>query len=202
MLVSFVLIFLFIKSCRSNSSEILSAEFVKTDSIKEKYDNSVEPTIKAAAVSNEIFTIEDPDGWSNLRLTPNGAVIQKVYEGDLFSVLSNENDFSKVQLENGKIGYILSSRIIFEEEYMARSEAEWENEENSLPEAYYTALVKRVYFYLSPNESSRINTFFVKGQECLVRPSENSTSGEFVYVSFEYKGVNTEGWVKQSEIGF
>jgi tellurite resistance protein len=104
---------------------------IKLDSLdtSKNTENNIEE-ISENSISNEMFTVNDPDGWSNMRKTPNGIIIQKVMNGDLFYVLSVEGKFKKVKLGNGKIGYIHSSRVISEEEYMAESEAESETQMN------------------------------------------------------------------------
>ena len=61
----------------------------------------------------QLYTISDPDGYSNLRKTPGGDVILKVYEGETFEVLGDENVHKKVKLKDGTIGYIHSSRVVF-----------------------------------------------------------------------------------------
>ena len=34
----------------------------------------------------EFFRIQDPDGWSNLRKTPGGQVLRKVYSDEKFEL--------------------------------------------------------------------------------------------------------------------
>lgn len=58
------------------------------------------------------FKINDPDGYSNLRKTPNGDILQKVYENERFEVLSTDNQYKKVKLSDGTIGFIHESRVI------------------------------------------------------------------------------------------
>lgn len=58
------------------------------------------------------YEIEDPDGYSNLRKTPGGDIIKKVYEGEMFTVLGEKGKYKKVELEDGTIGYIHSSRVV------------------------------------------------------------------------------------------
>jgi hypothetical protein len=59
------------------------------------------------------YTVSDPDGFSNLRETPNGNVMQEIYEGQLFEVIGVEGVYKKVRLEDGVTeGYIHSSRIV------------------------------------------------------------------------------------------
>lgn len=73
--------------------------------------------INQEATINELETIEyykinDPDGYSNLRKEPKGDIIKKVYDTELFEVLSEENDHKKIKLKDGTIGYLHKSRVI------------------------------------------------------------------------------------------
>jgi hypothetical protein len=82
------------------------------------------------------YTVSDPDGFSNLRETPNGNVLQEIYEGQLFEVIGVEGVYKKVRLEDGVTeGYIHSSRIVlFESSDGVVDEptgVEYSDEENS-----------------------------------------------------------------------
>ena len=61
---------------------------------------------------SDFSKISDPDGYSNLRDTPNGNVIQKVYENELFEVIGDEDGYKKVKFSDGTVGYIHGSRVI------------------------------------------------------------------------------------------
>lgn len=58
------------------------------------------------------YKIQDPDGYSNLRKEPNGAIIKKVYDNEKFEVIGTEGKFKKVKLSDGTIGYIAASRVV------------------------------------------------------------------------------------------
>jgi len=60
------------------------------------------------------YKINDPDGYSNLRDAPNstGKIIKRVLLNELFEVLGNENNWNKVKLSDGTIGFIHSSRVV------------------------------------------------------------------------------------------
>jgi len=57
------------------------------------------------------FTIKDADGWSNLRETPRGQVIKKIYEGETFIIVHSDNDYYRIVLQDGTIGYLHKSRM-------------------------------------------------------------------------------------------
>lgn len=60
----------------------------------------------------ELFEINDPDGYSNLRVSPGGKIIRKVMKGEKFEVIEKGESNSKVKLSDGTMGYIHNSRII------------------------------------------------------------------------------------------
>lgn len=86
-------------------------------------DNSVEPntlsnnieyieSLNNPPVIIEFYKINDPDGYSNLREVPNGKIIRKVYDGELFQVIGEDNNYKQVKLSDETIGFIHNSRVI------------------------------------------------------------------------------------------
>jgi hypothetical protein len=63
-------------------------------------------------VNNKYYKIQDPDGYSNLRSSPNGQIIKKVYDTEVFEIIGLEGKFKKVKLADGTEGFIHESRII------------------------------------------------------------------------------------------
>jgi hypothetical protein len=82
----------------------------KADSIPEV----TEPDAEGEEEINvpELFEINDPDGYSNLRVSPGGKIIRKVMKGEKFEVIEKGESNSKVKLSDGTMGYIHNSRII------------------------------------------------------------------------------------------
>lgn len=82
----------------------------KTDSAAEV----TEPDAEGEEESHvpELFEINDPDGYSNLRVSPRGKIIRKVMKGEKFEVMEKGESNSKVKLSDGTMGYIHNSRII------------------------------------------------------------------------------------------
>lgn len=76
----------------------------KKDEIKVNSNNDLN--------NSTLYKINDPDGYSNLRSTPNGDVIKKVYETENFEIIGAENKFKKVKLLDGTVGYIHESRVV------------------------------------------------------------------------------------------
>lgn len=62
--------------------------------------------------SSEYFIIDDPDGYSNLRLVPGGDVVRKVYETEKFEIVGEENNYNKVKFSDSSTGYIHNSRVV------------------------------------------------------------------------------------------
>ncbi len=57
------------------------------------------------------YSISDPDGYTNLRATPGGKIIRKVYENETFDIIEPGDPYSKIKLTDGTVGYIHNSRI-------------------------------------------------------------------------------------------
>jgi hypothetical protein len=66
-----------------------------------------EPEVEAPP----LFSIEDPDGYTNLRATPGGTVVRKVLENETFEILETGDTYSQVKFADGSIGFIHNSRI-------------------------------------------------------------------------------------------
>ncbi len=71
-------------------------------------------------VSMQYFTINDPDGYTNLRNNPNGEIVKKILEGETFEVLGSEGNYKKVKLDGGIIGYIHESRVVKSVNYLVQ----------------------------------------------------------------------------------
>ena len=69
-------------------------------------------SVDIAPAEPSFFVINDPDGYSNLRQSPGGTIMQKVYKGEKFEVIGEENSHAQVKLANGTIGFIHKSRIV------------------------------------------------------------------------------------------
>jgi hypothetical protein len=80
----------------------LGSNVASSDTIKEGSNNSTQV----------FYRVQDPDGYSNLRKTPNGAVIKKVLTTEKFEVIGSDGSFKKVKLSDGTIGYIHESRLV------------------------------------------------------------------------------------------
>jgi len=62
--------------------------------------------------SQTLYKIHDPDGYTNLRKSPNGDIIKRVYENERFQIIGNEGSWKKIKLSDGTVGYMLGNRII------------------------------------------------------------------------------------------
>lgn len=59
-----------------------------------------------------LFSIVDPDGYTNLRATPGGTVIRKVLEDETFEIVESGETHARVKFADGSTGFIHNSRII------------------------------------------------------------------------------------------
>ncbi|MCT7970601.1 SH3 domain-containing protein [Laspinema olomoucense] len=66
-------------------------------------------------VSNQFctvfWTVQDEEGWSNLRASPGGDIIGRVRSGGRVLKIGGEEDWAEVITSEGTFGYIHSSRL-------------------------------------------------------------------------------------------
>lgn len=56
-------------------------------------------------------TVQDPDGWSNVRASPGGEVIERVNAGRRVLLVGRDGDWEQIITPNGRFGYIHRSRL-------------------------------------------------------------------------------------------
>lgn len=63
--------------------------------------------------TSESYTIQDPDGYTNLRKDKNttSEVLQKIKSGEKINVLNQNGDWWLIETKDGKQGYVHKSRI-------------------------------------------------------------------------------------------
>jgi len=101
-----------------NGSTIIESNQEQPQNKEIRTEPAVE--INNNAVSEEVsnvakivyYKVQDPDGYSNLRSSPNGEIIKKVYDTETFEVIGTEGKFKKVRLSDGSEGFIHESRIV------------------------------------------------------------------------------------------
>jgi hypothetical protein len=71
-----------------------------------------EVTLQKSEIEIKYYEINDPDGYSNLRETPAGNILRRVYLGEKFEVLDEMDRHKKVKFSNGETGYIHVSRVV------------------------------------------------------------------------------------------
>jgi hypothetical protein len=77
---------------------------------------SPEPAVEAAAAAPQkqavqLYSIKDPDGYTNLRASAGGKIIRKVYENETFELVEAGETYSKIKLKDGTTGFLHNSRI-------------------------------------------------------------------------------------------
>ena len=75
-------------------------------------DNSANSSENIANTKSDYYRVEDPDGWSNLRKTAGGEIIKRVYESEEFQVIGKVNNYKKIKLNDGTVGFIHKSRVV------------------------------------------------------------------------------------------
>ena len=71
----------------------------------------VEATAPVQEEAKQLYVINDPDGYTNMRATPGGKVIRKVYKNETFEIITPGDTHSEVKLTDGTTGFIHNSRI-------------------------------------------------------------------------------------------
>ena len=92
----------------------LSGESESLTVVREEVNNEEYVESEELEYTDEVdyYKINDPDGYSNLRNTPKGEVLQKVYDTEKFEVIGAEGDYKQVKLSSGTTGYIHKSRVV------------------------------------------------------------------------------------------
>ena len=68
---------------------------------------------------------------------------------------------------------------------------------------FVVGIKERIYFYESPDYGTQTSTFFVKGQKAeVIEVNDENSNNDFLYVSFEYKGRITTGYILWSDVKF
>ena len=83
----------------------------KIKNIDNSLNSSIESNNSTVGDNEKHYRIQDADGYTNLRNSPNGEIVRKVYENERFQIIGTEGKFKKVQFSDGSTGYIHQSRI-------------------------------------------------------------------------------------------
>lgn len=90
----------------------------KTKPTPNKDDNTVNNSLKNLNNQNkELYGVDEnylnEYGYADLFDQPNGEQIDQISTEDKFEIVERGEEWSKIKLENGKIGYINNSIILF-----------------------------------------------------------------------------------------
>ncbi len=99
-----------IEEAPSTTQEEVAPE-VETETAAESESN-VAPAISAQQEVVQLYSIKDPDGYTNLRATPGGVIIRKVMQNETFELLEAGETYSKIKLSDGTTGFLHNSRIV------------------------------------------------------------------------------------------
>ena len=59
-----------------------------------------------------LYKINDPDGWTNMRESPNGKIIRTIDTLERFEIIGQNKSWMLIQLENKQKGFVHNSRIV------------------------------------------------------------------------------------------
>ena len=90
------------------------AHIVEFGNTTEQETKSIQKSASSqnVVVNKKYYKIQDPDGYSNLRNSPDGKIIRKVYENENFEVIGANGKFNEVKFSDGSTGFIHQSRVI------------------------------------------------------------------------------------------
>jgi hypothetical protein len=71
----------------------------------------IEATAPVQEQAKQLYVINDPDGYSNMRATPGGKITRKVYQNETFEILEKGTEYAKIKLSDSTTGYMHISRI-------------------------------------------------------------------------------------------
>lgn len=85
----------------------------KLNSIPEEGERSKKCRTENVSNSTKQYSIQDPDGYTNLRKDKNTSsqILQKINSGENIIVLDNSGDWFLVKTKEGKTGYVHKSRV-------------------------------------------------------------------------------------------
>jgi hypothetical protein len=99
----------------TTATESTTASKTQTQ-VQEQTPIETTPDVEAAAPVQEevkqLYVINDPDGYTNMRATPGGKIIRKVYKNETFEIITPGDTHSEVKLTDGTTGFIHNSRIV------------------------------------------------------------------------------------------
>ncbi len=98
-----------VEEAPSTTQEEVAPE-VETETAPEPESN-VAPAITEKQEVVQLYSIQDPDGYTNLRATAGGKIIRKVYENETFELVEAGETYSKIKLKDGTTGFLHNSRI-------------------------------------------------------------------------------------------
>jgi uncharacterized protein YgiM (DUF1202 family) len=91
--------------------------YLKSDIAKNTIATKIQKEQQVMPVTQikQYAVISDPDGWVNLRVSPNinSKIIKKIENGYRVHFLDKSGNWSKVQTDIGEIGFIYSDRLNF-----------------------------------------------------------------------------------------
>lgn len=89
-----------------------TAAVINSDPLSNVDTPTVAPSIAVVSEASVYYMIQDPDGYSNLRVTPGGGIIRKVLPDERFELVTLDSGYARVRLTDGTSGYIHASRVV------------------------------------------------------------------------------------------
>jgi hypothetical protein len=91
---------------QSRNIRIASEELSKSDDLLAINEDDI-----ANMSPSQSFMIYDPDGYTNLRDTPDGNIIRRVTGDERFHIIGMSGDYFEVKMADGMQGYLYKNRV-------------------------------------------------------------------------------------------
>ena len=103
------------RTIRRNTGAEAAAKEDKTDQLRfndipDNNDARIKDTI--VETKKSLYKINDPDGWTNMRESPNGKIMRTIDTLERFEIIGNNKNWMLIQLENKQKGFVHNSRIV------------------------------------------------------------------------------------------
>lgn len=96
----------------SEANEVV--EEIQEEQVQVEQAAPIDTTMQADGPADtvvEMYRINSPQGYANLREIPDGMIIREVYPYELFTILGELDGFYGVELQDGTRGFIQSTLV-------------------------------------------------------------------------------------------
>jgi hypothetical protein len=93
------------------ANEVVTEIQAEEEQLEQTSESDMQDGDGMADAPIELYRIDSPQGYANLREIPDGMIIREVYPYELFTILGELEGFYGVELQDGTRGFIQSSLV-------------------------------------------------------------------------------------------